>query len=911
MARVPPASATGDQVRTTTCYMCACRCGIDVHLRDGKVRYIQGNPRHPVNRGVLCAKGNAGIMQHNSPARLRKPLLRVGERGERAFREIEWDEALAIASGWLSRVRAEDPDRLAFFTGRDQSQALTGWWAQQFGTVNYAAHGGFCSVNMAAAGMYTYGGSFWEFGEPDWAHTRYLMMWGVAEDHDSNPIKLGLGQLKARGAKIVVVNPVRSGYGAVADEWIGIRPGTDGLFAMALIHELLRADRIDLDYLVRHTNAHWLVIDDRGAPDDGMIARDSEGRPLCFDRGSGTLADALGCGIQPAVVGDFTLADGRRARPSFQLLAQRYLDPQYGPDAVAERCGIPADTIRRIAAELAHAAFEQSFVLPQSWTDVHGRRHEGFVARPVSMHAMRGIAAHANGFHTCRALHVLQMLLGSIDAPGGHRFQPPYPKGTPPGNRPGKTRRPDGTLDAAPLGYPQSPQDLLVDADGQPRRLDKAFSWQHPLAVHGMMHSVIRNAWAGDPYPVDTLFMFMANMSWNSAMNTRQTQKMLADRDPATGEYRIPRIIYVDAYDSEMVAWADLVLPDTTYLERYDCISVLDRPISEADAAIDAIRQPVVAPDRDVRPFQDVLLDLGARLGLPGMVREDGSARYPGGYADYIANHERAPGVGLLIGHRGEQGDTVGKGAPNPAQLEAYAADDCFFSAPVPEAGLYYKMANRDYLDWAQQLGFLPPAKGRGSREELVFQLYGETLQRFRLAARGHGEVQPPDAERARVERFFDPLPFWYAPFEHVDASADDYPLSALTQRPMFMYHAWGSQNRWLRQIAARNVLYVHPDTAAEHGVQPGERVRVESAHAAIEAEVGLHEGVEPGTVWTWNAIGKQKGAWKLAGNAPEFRRGFLLNHLIPERRADGYAHADPVTGQAAWFDLRVRLRKL
>src|SRR5690606_30796459 len=285
----------------------------------------------------------------------------------------------------------------------------------------------------------------------------------------------------------------------------------------------------------------------------------------------------------------------------------------------------------------------------------HGRHHEGFVARPVSMHAMRGIAAHANGFHTCRAMHVLQMLLGSIDAPGGHRFQPPYPKGTPPGNRPGKTRRADGTLDAAPLGYPQSPQDLLVDADGQPRRLDKAFSWQHPLAVHGMMHSVIRNAWAGDPYPVDTLFMFMANMSWNSTMNTRQTQEMLADRDPATGEYRIPRLIYVDAYDSEMVAWADLVLPDTTYLERYDCISVLDRPIGHADGPGDAIRHPVVEPDRDVRAFQSVLIDLGARLSLPGFVDEDGSAKYKD-YADYIVNHERTPGVGPLAGWRGEDG---------------------------------------------------------------------------------------------------------------------------------------------------------------------------------------------------------------------------------------------------------------
>ena len=88
----------GDHVAKTTCYMCACRCGIDVHIRDGKVRYINGNKDHPVNRGVLCGKGSAGIMQHYSPARLRKPLLRTGPRGKGEYREIEWDEALSIVT---------------------------------------------------------------------------------------------------------------------------------------------------------------------------------------------------------------------------------------------------------------------------------------------------------------------------------------------------------------------------------------------------------------------------------------------------------------------------------------------------------------------------------------------------------------------------------------------------------------------------------------------------------------------------------------------------------------------------------------------------------------------------------------------------------------------------------------------
>ena len=118
------------------------------------------------------------------------------------------------------------------------------------------------------------------------------------------------------------------------------------------------------------------------------------------------------------------------------------------------------------------------------------------------------------------------------------------------------------------------------------------------------MHMVIANAHAGDPYPVDVLFLYMANMAWNSSMNTAGVIKMLEDKDPATGEYRIPKIIYSDAYASEMVAYADLVLPDTTYLERHDCISLLDRPISEPDAVQDAIRWPVVEPDRDVRGFQ-------------------------------------------------------------------------------------------------------------------------------------------------------------------------------------------------------------------------------------------------------------------------------------------------------------------
>ena len=255
------------------------------------------------------------------------------------------------------------------------------------------------------------------------------------------------------------------------------------------------------------------------------------------------------------------------------------------------------------------------------------------IGRPVGMHAMRGISAHSNGFHTCRILHFLQILLGAIDCPGGFRYKPPYPKLAPPFLKPrGKPGdvQPMKPLPGPQLGFPTGPEDLLVDAAGTPQRIDKAFSWDAPLSAHGLMHTVIANAARGDPYPIDVLFMYMANMGWNSAMNVQATLEHLTEKDPATGEYKIPKIIYSDAYASEMVAYADLVLPDTTYLERWDCISLLDRPISEPDGPADAIRQPVVAPDRDVRPFQDVLIDLGARLGLPGMTKDDGSAKVSG-----------------------------------------------------------------------------------------------------------------------------------------------------------------------------------------------------------------------------------------------------------------------------------------
>ncbi|HKK84449.1 MAG TPA: molybdopterin oxidoreductase family protein, partial [Roseovarius sp.] len=577
-------------------------------------------------------------------------------------------------------------------------------------------------------------------------------------------------------------------------------------------------------------------------------------------------------------------------------------------EAVAERCGLKPEKIRAIASELARVAFDEAFELDREWTDFRGETHKTMTGRPVSFHSMRGISAHSNGFQTCRSLHLLQILLGTVEVPGGFRFKPPYPKPVSAHPKPHCGVTPGKPLDGPHLGFVQGPDDLALKDDGSPARIDKAFTWENPMSAHGLMHMVISNAHAGDPYKIDTLFMYMANMSWNSSMNTRGVMNMLTDKDE-NGDYVIPHIIYSDAYSSEMVAYADLILPDTTYLERHDCISLLDRPICEADAAADAIRWPVVEPDRDVRGFQSVLCELGARLDLPGFVNEDGSQKYAD-YADYITNHERKPGIGPLAGWRmGEEGLTHGRGGPNEAQLDHYIENGGFMVQHIPEEASYYKPWNKAYQDWAVDLGIFD------SPQHYIFDLYAEPLRRFQLAAEGHGHRQPPDHLRQRIKDTLDPLPIWYAPFEDTGVDTEEFDVHALTQRPMAMYHSWGTQNAWLRQIHGHNPLYLPTNIWEKHGFAEGDWARVTSAHGEITVPVAHMAALNENTVWTWNAIGKRKGAWALDKDAPEATKGFLLNHLIHELlppKGDGlrWANSDPVTGQAAWFDLRVKIEK-
>jgi anaerobic selenocysteine-containing dehydrogenase len=923
MSAVLQHAADSTQTKNTTCYMCACRCGIRVHLKNGEVRYIEGNPEHPLNKGVICAKGASGIMKQYSPARLTRPLRRKqgAQRGAAEFEAISWDEAFALMEERLAKIRSTDPKKFALFTGRDQMQALTGLFARQFGTPNYASHGGFCSVNMAAGMIYTIGGSFWEFGGPDLDRAKLFVMIGTAEDHHSNPLKIAISKFKRQGGRFISVNPVRTGYSAIADEWVPIRPGTDGALLLALCHEIIHTGLYDRDFLARYTNAGYLINQDKASESYGLPLRAGATTPhdnphyhhdqLWWDRISKQSLINHAPDADPSLLGEFKMSDGTPVKPAFQLLMERVQD--YTPEWAADITGIPAATIRRLAHEMGVTARDQKIELPIAWTDSWGREHQSVTGNPVAFHAMRGLAAHSNGFHTIRALAILMSLLGTIDRPGGFRHKAPFPRAIPPlaksPNSPDAIK-PNTPLGALALGWPAEPDDLFVDDAGKAVRIDKAFSWEYPLAVHGLMHNVITNAWRGDPYRIDTLMIFMANMAWNSTMNTVEVRKMLNDRD-ADGEYKIPFLIVCDAFQSEMTAFADLVLPDTTYLERHDVMSMLDRPISEFDGPVDSVRIPVVPPKGECKPFQEVLIEMAGRLKFPAFVNADGTRKFRD-YPDFIVNYETEPGsgIGFLAGWRGKSGEKFMQGAPNPRQWEMYAKNNCVFHHRLPRSYQYMRNWNQGYHEWAQR------TRLRRYADPIVIQLYSEVLQKFRLAAQGRGSSKklPPEHLKARIETYFDPLPFYFAPLEVQVTDTNAYPLSAITQRPMAMYHSWDSQNSWLRQIHTHNYLFINGKTASAQGIADDDWIWVESMHGRVRCMCRVSEAVEPGTVWTWNAIGKARGAWHLAPDANESKQGFLLNHLIadelPATGGGRMSNSDPVTGQAGWYDVRVRIYK-
>ena len=257
--------------------------------------------------------------------------------------------------------------------------------------------------------------------------------------------------------------------------------------------------------------------------------------------------------------------------------------------------------------------------------------------------------------------------------------------------------------------------------------------------------------------------------------------------------------------------------------------------------------------------------------------------------------HERRPGIGPLAGFRGANGDRAGRGAANPDQLKRYIENGSFFSTHIPLEAQFFKHANQAYQDFAVRMGFFDKP------QPVTFQLYQETLQKFRLSARRSCASRlRRETHRERILDAFDPLPDWYRPFGEALIDREAYPYHAITQRPAAMYHSWGSMNAWLRQIHTKNPLYVPGPICDELGLVDGDWVWVISHHGRIKVEVARMEAVNSSHAsghGTPSASARAPG--RLDPDAPEAKKGFLMNHLIHELlppKSDGmrWSNSDP-----------------
>ena len=406
-------------------------------------------------------------------------------------------------------------------------------------------------------------------------------------------------------------------------------------------------------------------IDAPGTAQHGLFARDADGRPLCWDRTANAALAADSIDISPMVVGESTCCRTAGARDRCSS-CRRALPRSAGLLAGHGQRNAAAcrrHDIRRLARELASAAFDHAIELPIAWTDtLRPRSTPSMIGRPVAMHAMRGISAHSNGFQTCRALHLLQLLLGAVDAPGSFRYQPPFPRPIPPANRPGKTRDADGRLErhAARLrAWAGRPAGRCI-GPAAPYRSRLLLAVSAGRARHDAHRDP--QCLGRRPVPIDVLMLFMANMSWNSAMNTHETLHWLTDKDaqrrvPDSAHHLFRRLFQRDGAPTP--TWSCPTRPISSASMRSSC-SIGRFPTPTARAMPSGIRC-CRTPDRDVRGFQSVLFDLGARLGLPAMVHADGSTRYAITPITSSATNAR-PGVGLLAGWRGVAGRTGRQG---------------------------------------------------------------------------------------------------------------------------------------------------------------------------------------------------------------------------------------------------------
>jgi anaerobic selenocysteine-containing dehydrogenase len=243
------------------CGICPSGCGIEITMKGEQLHQIKPMEGHPL--GTVCTRGVHAEEVVYSPDRLRFPMKRVGDRGEGRLERISWEEAIEISARLIKGVVEKNgPESMAIYSGRggfEQSlldlfptggyDTICSNFVFPLGSPNSFSCSSLCNnSHRVIAPVATFGTSFDRLF-PDFDRSERIFVWGSNPATDSPPINLKkILEAKARGAKITVIDPLRTYTAEKADEWIGIRPGTDGALALGMIHVMMEKGLYDTTF---------------------------------------------------------------------------------------------------------------------------------------------------------------------------------------------------------------------------------------------------------------------------------------------------------------------------------------------------------------------------------------------------------------------------------------------------------------------------------------------------------------------------------------------------------------------------------------------------------------------------------------------------------------------------------------
>jgi len=613
--KTPPTSGqqADDTWVPTACALCYGSCSLVAHRVDGVIVKLEGNPNSVIGNGHLCGKGAGGIMTHYDPNRLTVPLRRTNPKKgldeDPGWKQISWDEALDEIAGQLRRVRQEDPRKLMIHRTTTVSASRSPFraFASAFGTPNFASAGGglHCGNGTHIVAGVTH--ASWS-AAPDFEYCNYSVYFGASKGHSAGHgscSNMGFAaNARARGMKMVVVDPMCNFAAGKATEWVPIRVGTDAALALAMCNVLVNELGIfDAPYLQAKTNAPYLIGPDK------LYVRDKEtNKPLVWDtrqNASRPYTDAAAADM--ALEGEYQV-DGVVCHPSFHLLRQHL--KKFTPEWGEKISTVPAADIRRLATEFGEEARVGSTIVVDGVTLPY---------RPVAAIAFRGSQGHKNSMFNFIAVDLLNELVGACDVVGSCLGFNPVCHGFPETGRLRYVPEParDGLMQVGmwmghhypyPSAEPRLPQgigmtDLFVLTQSSPFLYsdDREELWQK-LEL---------------PYRPEVMLNFGCNLVMSVA-NKESVARSLAP-------YKF--IASFDLFLNETSKFADIILPDVGYLQTLDSRANFPFLLGLQQGGGEwcwPIRQPVVPPAGEQRLFQEVLLDLVDRLGM----RADHNAAY-------------------------------------------------------------------------------------------------------------------------------------------------------------------------------------------------------------------------------------------------------------------------------------------